>query len=132
MLPPRKAPYYQGLGRCRALGFRKTLTGLGTWIARWTNHQHVHTTRSLGRVDELEHGEAVARAQRWFEQCQAGVAHSGTVAEACRDHVANLKVEKGEYAASFVRGRFELYLRSAHIDAVAASAASSKRNERAR
>lgn len=114
-LPVRAAPYYQSLGRCCAIGYRRTLRGPGTWIARWTNSLRVHTTRSLGRLDELDFRQACADAHRWFSQCRSGVARSGTVDGACRDHVNNLRVEKGEQSSSFVEGRFKAHVYDAPI-----------------
>lgn len=109
-LPVRAAPYWQGLGRGCAIGYRKTKTGPGTWIARWTNDQHVHTTNALGRVDELSYGEACVKAEEWFNQCRGGVPHAGTVEAACNDYVANQRQEKGERSAAFSEGRFKQHV----------------------
>ena len=114
-LPVRAAPYWQGLGRGCAIGYRKTLTGPGTWIARWTNDQHVHTTKALGRVDELSFGDACIKAEEWFTQCRGGVPHAGTVEAACKSYVENLKQEKGERAAIFAGGRFQQHVYSKDI-----------------
>jgi hypothetical protein len=109
-LPVRAAPYWQVLGRNCAIGYRKTVTGPGTWIARWTNDQNVHRSKALGRIDELSFGKACVKAKEWFTQCRGGPLHSNTVETACKDYVTNQKQEKGERSAAYSEGRFKQHV----------------------
>jgi integrase len=121
-LKPRPEPYWFGLGRGRAVGFRKSAVRPGTWYGRWTEPHDGATLKrpdywlkSLGSVLEIEYGRAVELAQRYFGECQRAwdIAQNGgpplrleTVEEACRVYIESLRKLKGDEPADGADGMF--------------------------
>jgi integrase len=98
-LTVRREPYWRDIGERQRLGFRKTPSGPGTWIARWTDAASRYHYRALGRADALAYEDAEKAAQDWFAQCRGGVVRAGTVEDACKQYVENQRNEKGDPAA---------------------------------
>lgn len=116
-LKPRNAPYFDSLGRGRAMGFRKTVAASnGTWIARWrdpeTGRQH---TRSLGTFDAYapgdRYGKAKEQAETWFQHLgHGGSVEVVTVRVACERYASSLRDEQRNKAADEVMRRFGQYV----------------------
>lgn len=98
-LKPRREPYWRELSEACYLGFRRTETGSETWIARWTDAESRYHYKSLGSAASVSYDQAKEAAEGWFEQCRGGVVRVGTVEDACKQYVANMRVEKGERLA---------------------------------
>src|SRR5690606_8886437 len=88
--------------------------GKSFWVARWqsTELQSGKGARrrtykkTVGLEQQMTFEQAEQAARDWFAQCTGGVVHAGTVEEACRAYVENLRIEKGESAARFAELRF--------------------------
>lgn len=113
-LPVRHEPYWSApLGRGRVLGFRKITATTGTWNARMRNENGRKVYKSLGDAlaapgaPTLDYEQARAAALRWFDGQDAGVEDDkATVADACREYVADRLREKGEGCAHDAEMRF--------------------------
>lgn len=95
-LRPRREPYFgPPLGKGRYLGVRKLANGACTWIARLRDEDGKQHYRPLGQVTKaFEHAAAKVAAETWFENFEVGVTDKPlTVAEACREYVADLQAE---------------------------------------
>jgi len=106
----RREPYWRQVGEGKHIGYRKTASGSESWIARWTDDLGKYHASSLGPLSAFSFDEAVEKADRWFKQCGAGMIRSGTVEAACRDYVANRRVEIGERNAADAEKRFIAHL----------------------
>lgn len=116
-LKPRHTPYWHRVRKGCYLGFRKvSATSTGAWLARFriedTGKQQLH---SLGKLDKIPPNErfdaAMREAELWFKHMGSG--GSGevvTVADACRDYVADLRQKKGDKAANDADGRFKRWV----------------------
>jgi hypothetical protein len=70
-LPARKGPCWASLGKARALGFRKSPTGIRTWVARWTEPEARNRNRR-GRLSRLPRKSARGeRAAGRLRRCPA-------------------------------------------------------------
>lgn len=108
-LKPRREPYWgPPLARGRYVGFRKIGDGAGSWIARARDDDGRQRYKALGLAGTaLEYDAACTAARRWFQDLEAGVSdESITVAQACREYVADRRHEKGEAAARDADMRF--------------------------
>lgn len=107
---PRGEPYWGApVANGLYLGYRRHKNGTGTWVARWRNEDGTHRVQALGRVSpKFDHGEAVKAAMDWAKQIESGVADSDvdTVADACREYVADLRLKGREETAREVHCRF--------------------------
>jgi integrase len=96
-LKPRGEPYFGApLGKGRYLGLRKLANGTCTWIARLRDDDGKQHYRPLGQVTKaFEHDAARRTAEAWFADFDAGVTDDKplTVADACREYVADLEAE---------------------------------------
>jgi integrase len=110
-LEPRREPYWgPGIAGDLALGFRKIDAERGSWIVRMRNDAPSprYLYKSLGLVtDANDHEKARAAALAWREGRDAGVSsESATIADACREYVADRRREKGERTAHDAEMRF--------------------------
>jgi integrase len=121
-LAPRAEPYWASLGPARAIGFRRSAVREGTWYARWTEPVPVdpatrpkYRQQSIGSEHGMGYGDAVVKAQAYFEKCASDWAteegggptvEMETVADACRAHVENLRALKGDQAANDADGMY--------------------------
>jgi len=111
-LGQRREPYWgpefaPGL----VVGFRRIDAERGSWIARLRNDAPSprYVYKSLGLVTEAnDYAAARDAAGKWRDSRDAGVTDAGvTVADACREYLAELRREKGEKAAQDAHRRFE-------------------------
>jgi integrase len=130
-LAPRNEPYWNSLGAGRAIGFRKSPTGAGTWNARWTeparaaaNARQKYVAQSLGSAQSMGYADAVLAAQHFFDEQETEwknrtssflMGDMKTVADACRRYVANMRVQKGDIPANNANGYFESFVYEAPI-----------------
>jgi integrase len=121
-LEARGEPHWKSLGERKALGFRKSPTGPGTWIARWTEparqlerKRPAYRFKPLGDVQSVTYGEAVNAAMEFFPEAERAYRYRQlgtpiedvkTIEEACRQYVANLQVEKDKEAAERAASKF--------------------------
>lgn len=99
-LAPRREPYWgTPVERGLFVGFRKLDGGWGTWVARWRDDEGKQRYHSLGPVSEtVDYDAARKAASAWMKCTEAGVESTTvrTVADACREYVADRKKQKGE------------------------------------
>ena len=110
-LKARREPHWQPLKAGRALGYRKMPSGTESWVARLRSGETgKQSYRALGKLtDTFCYDEALAAAEGWFAERDAGVVIDGpfTVADACREYVAELRREKRTKAAEDAEWRFK-------------------------
>jgi integrase len=106
-LPARREPYWRQIDAGRYIGFRKTETGSETWIARWTDDDSKFHYQAIGSVAAFDWSGAKGIAERWFDQCEAGVVRAGTVEEACKAYVEDRRVQVSERNARDAEKRFK-------------------------
>jgi integrase len=95
-LTPRREPYWgPPLAKGRYLGVRKLDDGTCNWVARLRDDDGKQRYRSLGQVtDHYDWQAAKLAAERWFIDFDADVTDKPpTVAEVCREYVADLEAE---------------------------------------
>ena len=112
-LKPRKWPYWQPVGKGKAVGFYRTTDG-GTWRARIRTPEGKQLFEVLGGDLESEYDDMLVEAQKWFDLALTLEDARYTVKQAVADYVAHLKVEKGEKAAQHVKQRLEKHLVPKH------------------
>ena len=120
-LEPRREPWWGApLGRGQVLGFRKIDAERGSWIARKRDETGHKVYKALGAVSaDFDHEKARAQALVWFEARDAGVeTDDKTVADACREYVADRRREKGDQCAHDADKRFERTVYEQPIGAV--------------
>ena len=121
-LKSRPEPYWQSLGTGKAIGFRKSAVGPGTWIARWTEpvrqlgkQRPAYRFKPLGDARTVPFGEAVKAALAFFPEAEKSykyrqlgtpIEEVKTVEEACRRYVANLAIAKDQEAAARAADKF--------------------------
>lgn len=113
-LPVRHEPYWSApLGKGRVLGFRKITPHTGSWIARMRNENGRKVYKAIGdalgaaSTPTLDYEQARAAALKWFQGQDAGIEHDkATVADACREYVADRLREKGEGCSHDAEMRF--------------------------
>lgn len=116
-LEPRREPYWGApIDRGLFLGFRKLEAGPGTWIAR-AFHDDKHRYQSIGYADAVSHDDAIKIARAWAKSLQAGIDTTKvrTVADVCREYIADRRREKGDTSADATEGH---YLRYVYADAI--------------
>jgi integrase len=95
-LKPRREPYFGApLGKGRHLGVRKLANNTCNWIARLRDDTGKKHYRALGQATkEFEWDAAKRAAESWFGDFDVGIKHKPlTVAEACREYVADLEAD---------------------------------------
>jgi integrase len=112
----------------RAIGYRRTSAGGGTWWARWrdpdTGKQHY---KNLGALDDLPaHAQwdaAVTAASAFFTARSAGIGITidasskvQTVRDACDRYIKHVRSEQGEKKAAEAEARFR---RLVYVDPIA-------------
>lgn len=119
-LAPRREPYWGApLARGRYIGFRKIDAPTGTWIARLRDEEGKQHYRALGQAtSEFSFDHAKAAAEQWFKNRDLGVSDQPTtVADACREYVADLKAEGRKDAAHDADMRFRRIIYDHNIGA---------------
>lgn len=115
-LKPRREPYWHRIEKGLYLGYRKPEQGEGTWIARRQDAEGKKKYQALGTMadakDAVDEKRAFDRAKaaalQWAGNIEIGIDDRGqTVADVCREYVADLKVRKGTAAAADAEGRFK-------------------------
>ena len=109
-LKPRAFPYFQKIGKGRALGFRKTETG-GSWIARRVKRQ-----KRIGS-HRMAYNVALRAANVWFDQLDGGGKATYTVGMAIVDYTKRLQAERGRKTA-----RAYMLTMKKHVPALISSA----------
>lgn len=111
-LEPRREPYWgPAVETGLTVGFRKIDAERGTWIARRQNDEPGKRWlyQKLGQVSATNDHEAAKKAAlKWRKDSDAGVtADVVTVAQACREYVADRRREKGAQTAHDAEMRFK-------------------------
>jgi integrase len=108
-LAARRDPYWGPQIRPNLhLGFRKTPNGSETWIVRFKREDKTRSFKPLGRVDGLEHAEAVEAAIAWFKDLQRGISSDGASVESvCKDYVEDRRKRVSEKNAHDAEMRFK-------------------------
>ena len=113
-LKARREPYWYKLSRGRHLGLRK-LDNLspGTWIAKYRDEAGKRFHEALGEVSEaFGFDQAKVAAEKWFAECDGGVAEHAAggkaidVARACIDYVKAIRKEGRKDTAHDAHMRF--------------------------
>jgi integrase len=106
-LKPRREPYWHCIRVGLYVGFRRTIEGDGTWIARQLqpgSKKYLH--RSLGTIAEFQ--EAMKQAQDWAAGVDAGGSHKAVTTElACKAYVKHQKTHVSKANGLDAEGRFE-------------------------
>ena len=106
-LRPRKSPYWHRLLPKRFLGYRKSVFGGGTWIAKYEEHgQNPRREKVLGHESELQTFESAESAARdWFRELDAENRNEdrALVRDACSAYVDALRSQ-----GRFKTGDYEL------------------------
>ena len=105
-LKSRREPYWARIEQGSFIGFRKLSEGDGTWIARWRSAEGKQHYKALGHHPDFD--MAVKAARQWFAQCDGATPKMVTVAEACRQYVADRRAREGDANANDAEGRFKL------------------------
>jgi integrase len=105
-LKPRREPYWHCISIGMYVGYRRTLEGDGSWIARQLQTgSKKYLLRSLGPLAEFD--DAVKQAQAWAGAVDAGGSHKATTVEAaCKAYVANQKSRVSTANGADAEGRF--------------------------
>lgn len=113
-LVPRREPYWSRIQAGLFVGYRKSLQGEGTWVARRRNDDGKQEYRALGTISNYD--DAVKAANEWATAIDAGVSSKGmTVAKACEHYVKELGDHKGASSKADAEGRFKRLIYSAKI-----------------
>lgn len=107
----RSEPYWSSLGSGRAIGFRRSTVGPGSWVARWTEPAKAldsgrpkYRQEVIGSPGDLGYADAVELAQKFFTECERDwkneqrgfvTADCRTVQDAVKLYLANMTIEKG-------------------------------------
>ena len=110
-LKPRGWPYWQPVGKGKAIGFYRTADG-GTWRARIRTPEGRQLFEVLGGKLDSEYDDMLVEAQKWFDQAMTLEDTRYTVKQAAADYVTHLKVEKSEKASTEAKQRLEKHLTS--------------------
>ena len=108
-LKARTWPYWQPVGKGKAIGFYRTADG-GSWRARIRTPEGKQLFEVLGGDLDSEYDDMLVKAQEWFGQALTLEDARYTVKQAVADYVAHLKVERGEKPAQHVKQRLEKHL----------------------
>jgi len=107
-LAQRREPYWDKLILGRYIGYRVGAIG-GFWIARFRSEDGKQYYKSLDLPAHLpvnEYDTAATEARKWFEAQQAGFKpKAGTVADAAKNYVEYLEINKGADSAKDAQGR---------------------------
>jgi integrase len=116
-LPGRKEPYWQKLERGLSVGYHRPLKGgAGTWWARVLLEGR-YSIQALATADDhigadgeavLSWSQAQGASRAWAVGQTAGGPY--TVADACRDYVADLRARRGYPASREADGRLRKHL----------------------
>ena len=124
-LTPRRAPYWYRLGLGQHVGLRVTGEGHAIWQAKaYDPATQKEAYRSLGDFSGIpaneRYTEAVKAARDWFTHLgRGGRSDAITVRQACAQYVERLRKEKGEAPAADAAYRFQRYIESDPVAAIA-------------
>lgn len=122
-LQPRREPYWGApVERGLFVGFRRLQMG-GNWIARYRTEEGNQVYQSLGAVTAQNDYEAAKKeARRWCKRVQGGVRVdlAMTVADFCREYVAEIRAAGRLRAAIDLDNAFERMVYSDPIGALRA------------
>ncbi|MEQ8206324.1 MAG: tyrosine-type recombinase/integrase [Woeseia sp.] len=108
---PRRAPYWgPPIERGQHIGIRKNPNGTFNWIARrFDEESRSYRYKALGKLSQnFDYSNAKRAAMQWFADADLGVPDTApTVADACRDYVADLAADGRASTANDARRRFE-------------------------
>lgn len=117
-LKPRREPYWQRVRKGCYVGFRKSSSKGGGWLARAREEGSAEAKQRfqpLGEfidiADHLRFDAATKAASAWFEHMERG-GQSGptTVRVACARYVEHVRALKGDKVAKDVEQRFNNYV----------------------
>lgn len=118
-LKPRREPYWSvPIAEGLHIGFRCTAPRAGTWIARLHDKADgKHKYRALGVASKaFSFEKARDAALAWMRDREAGVSDlPPTVADACREYVADLRDGRRESAAHDAEQRFKRTVYAAQL-----------------
>ena len=103
ILPPMREPYWRCLSKGAHLGFRKSLTGTETFVARWRDRNGQRQYNALGSIP---YADAKESAEQWFADCRCGVDSRATIKGCLEAYVSNLRHENRGVAALEADQRF--------------------------
>jgi hypothetical protein len=118
-LDPDREPYWATpIKAGQFIGFRKIDDKRGSWIARARDPERNQRYRynvlcdgpfTIAATDAPTYDAAMEVAKAWFAELDAGVITNGpfTVADACKEYVAELRSEKRTAAADDAEWRFK-------------------------
>jgi integrase len=112
-LKARREPYWGApIEQGRYVGYRKIDDLTGTWIARMRDEDGKQKYKSLGQLTrEFGYTQAKREAEKWFKGRDAGVSDKPpTIADACREYVADLETDGREDTAKDAKRRFKRYI----------------------
>jgi len=101
-LTTKKEPYWRKLGTGTYLGYRKSKTNVGSWIARRQYDSKTKVYESLGRDDHMDFEQAVTAATIWFKSNTTINNTSSkkiTVNEVINNYITSLKVRNSKDSA---------------------------------
>lgn len=110
-LKPRTSVYWHRLGKGRAVGLRKTASGMSWHAQAYDETTGKQVRRALGDFTHLPPSDrytaAVKAATEWLDHVGAGGSvELITVRKACEHYVEHQRAEKGEIAAKEAERRF--------------------------
>ena len=106
-LSARREPYWAKIREGCYLGYRKTESGSGAFIARYRDEEGKQHYRKLGDIAAFEkYDDATDQAREWFKQCEGGVINADSVEAALRAYVDDRRIQKGEKTAHDAEKRF--------------------------
>lgn len=117
-LIPRREPYWGSpIAQGRYIGVRKLEDGTCTWIARLRDDEGKQRYRSFGQVSKrFGYDQAKRSAESWFNDFDVDVVDQPlTVAQACREYVADLDADGRPDTAHEADMRFR---RTVYVDPI--------------
>ena len=123
-LKARREPYWLKIRAGDFLGFRRTGSAGGTWIARHRTDDGKQVYKALGEFADLTDSErfdaASKAAAEWFTHLnEGGRTEVATVADAARSYLAELRADKREKVAAHAQAQLELHVLSHRIARIA-------------
>lgn len=106
-LPIRHEPFWDILGKGKALGYRKSATG-GVWKARLRQPDGKKIGRTLG--DDLTFEQAKTLAEDWFVSISGAGDHRYTLAQAVEDYLNDYATRTSRNSSNEARSRLNKHL----------------------
>ena len=95
-LEPRSSAYYKKIDKGKSIGYLKGKTG-GSWVARLITpgeNQQFHKIHVQNTDPQKVYGEALKKAQEWFDLKSRGVQTDYLLNDAIEDYILYLRTEK--------------------------------------